>query len=260
MIADEVQDFGPAELRLLRALTPEGGNDVFLTGDAHQRIYKPRSSFARAGPEVRGRASVLRLNYRTTEQIRRAADRLVTRTPVDEDGITDAQAVSILSGPEPSIRTLHGVQQEIDTVAAWLRELASNGYRPSEMGVFARTKQLAEDRGRRAIRAANLPCLDLAREYADANGVALGTMHRAKGLQFRAVAVIGVDRTTLPLASVAQRQTDDAARRAFEEQERNLLYVACTRSRERLLVTSVHEPSTFLDVLTPNARRGSSGS
>ena len=249
VIADEAQDFGPAELRLLRALTAEGPNDVFLAGDAHQRIYKPRTSFARAGLEVRGRASVLRLNYRTTEQIRRAADRLVARTAVDEEGITDAKGVSILSGPEPTIRLLPGVQQEIDTVAAWLRDLASNGYRPSEIGVFARTKRIAEDRGRRAIRAANLACVDLEHDDAGTNGVALGTMHRAKGLQFRAVAVMGVDSDTLPLATVATRQTDEAARRAFAEQERNLLYVACTRSRERLLVTSARAPSAFLAVL-----------
>ena len=253
-VADEVQDFGPAELRLLRALTEEGQNDVFLAGDSHQRIYKPRTSFARAGLEVRGRASVLRLNYRTTEQIRRAADRLVARIPVDEDGITDANGVSILSGPEPIVRTLAGVPQEIDTVAAWLRELVSTGYRPSEIGVFARTKRLAEDRGRRAIKAANLPSVDLERDDADANGVALGTMHRAKGLQFRAVAVIGVDSDTLPLASVARRQADESARRSFEEQERNLLYVACTRSRERLLVTSAREPSPFLELLVRRPR------
>ena len=257
-VADEVQDFGPAELRLLRALTEEGPNDVFLAGDAHQRIYKPRTSFARAGLEVRGRASVLRLNYRTTEQIRRAADRLVARTPIDEDGITDANGVSILSGPEPMIRTLPGVPHEIDTVEAWLRELVSTGYRPSEIGVFARTKRLAEDRGQRAIKAANLPCVDLERDEADANGVALGTIHRAKGLQFRAVAVIGVDSDTLPLVSVARRQADLAARRSFEEQERNLLYVACTRSRERLLVTSAREPSPFLAVLMRRSQPQSS--
>src|SRR5690606_5554549 len=77
VVADEVQDFGPAELRLLRALVPEGPNDVFLAGDAHQRIYKPHTPFAKAGLEVRGRSSSLRLNYRTTEQIRRAADRIM---------------------------------------------------------------------------------------------------------------------------------------------------------------------------------------
>jgi superfamily I DNA/RNA helicase len=98
--------------------------------------------------------------------------------------------------------------------------------------VFSRSQQLANDSGQRAIRNANLPVAPLADDGAEGTGVALGTMHRAKGLQFRAVAVIGVDALDLPLARVDERQIDDAARRAFEEQERNLLYVTCTRSRE----------------------------
>jgi len=249
VIADEVQDFGPAELRLLRSLAAEGVNDVFLAGDAHQRIYKPRTSFSRAGLEVRGRSTVLRLNYRTTEQIRRAADRLIFGGSLRADG-EDPAAVSVFAGPEPEFRTFATVKQEIEALATWLKKLVSNGYRPAEIGIVARTHQVVEDRARRAVAAAGLQAVDLENDSVDASkGVGLGTMHRAKGLQFRAVAVIGAERGMMPLESVLQRQPDEPAQRAFIERERNLLYVACTRSRERLFVTNVREPSEFLVVV-----------
>jgi hypothetical protein len=248
VVADEVQDFGPAELQLLRALALEGSDDVFLAGDAHQRIYKPRSSFAGAGLEVRGRATVLRLNYRTTEQIRRVADQLISRSE-ETIAVDDARACSLLSGPEPEVRVVGGVRDEVDAVASWLRSLVSNGYRPEEIGVFARMRSIVEDRCRRAVAAAKLKAVALGNDEPVGSGVAVGTMHRSKGLQFRAVAVMAVEDGILPLARVLERSSDDAARRAFEERERNLLYVACTRSRERLLVTAVRRPSSFLPAL-----------
>jgi len=244
VVADEVQDFGPTELELLRALATEGANDVFLAGDAHQRIYKPRTSFARAGLEVRGRSTILRVNYRTTEQIRRAADRLVARDVADAD---DARGVSLFAGPEPEFRVVATVKAEVDAVAQWLKQLVSNGYRPAEIGLIGRTRAVVADRARKAIAAAGLTAVDL--EHNDAQegtGVGLCTMHRSKGLQFRAVAVLGVEEGLMPLESALVRQPDEPARRAFVERERNLLYVACTRSRERLLVTGVRTPSPLL--------------
>jgi mRNA-degrading endonuclease YafQ of YafQ-DinJ toxin-antitoxin module len=244
VVADEVQDFGPAELVLVRALAREGQNDVFLAGDVHQRIYKARTSLARAGLEVRGRATVLRVNYRTTEQIRRAADRMVAR---DGEALDDERAVSLFSGPEPEFRTVATVHQEVEAVAKWLKQLVSNGYRPAQVGVVGRTRQVVADRARKAVKAAGLQPVDLERDDADPSaGVGICTMHRSKGLQFRAVAVLGVEDGLVPLEKALTRQPDEPARRAFLEREQNLLYVACTRSRERLLVTGVRNFSPLL--------------
>jgi hypothetical protein len=248
VIADEVQDFGPAELRLLRALVTEGPNDVFLASDVNQRIYKPRAAFARAGIEVRGRTTVLTLNYRTTEQIRRVVDRIVAGAAPDPDD--DAQhrpTSSLVTGPDPELRTLPTVNGEIDAVAAWLQNLVSNGYRPTEIAVLARTHQLVQDRVRAAVRRAGLTPQPLDDDEPPADKrVAIGTMHRGKGLQFRAVAVMAAEEGQVPLLGVLDRQPDEAARHAFLELERNLLYVACSRARERLLVTAVRRPSRYL--------------
>ena len=247
VVADEVQDFGPAELRLLRALVDEGRNDVFLAGDVNQRIYKPRTVFARAGLEVRGRTSVLHLNYRTTEQIRRAVDRMVGPQAGDDDEPRRAGSTSLVSGPEPEFRALAHVNQEIETVATWIATLVSNGYRPAEIAVLARTHKLIDDRVRSAVARAGFRHHLLEDDEAPAEKhVAIGTMHRGKGLQFRAVVVMGAEEGVVPLTFVLDRQVDEAAKRAFLERERNLLYVACSRGRERLLVTGVGELSPFL--------------
>ena len=249
VIADEVQDFGPAELRLLRSLAAPGPNDVFLAGDVNQRIYKPRSHLNRAGLEVRGRTTILRVNYRTTEQIRRRAQRILGpkhRLAHDADA-PDAPATSLLAGPEPEIRCLEDVRSEIDTLTTWLKRLIGDGYRPGEIALLARTNALLDDRARHAIAAANLHCHPLANDdEPPTNRVAIGTMHRSKGLQFRAVAVLGAEHDEVPIARVLDKQADEPARHAFLELERNLLYVACSRARERLLVTGVKELSSFL--------------
>jgi len=189
----------------------------------------------------------LRLNYRTTEQIRRAADKIMRQRAPSSEEETTPTAASLLSGPEPEFCVVPGATQEIETVAAWLKRLVANGHRPGEIAIFARTKKLLTDRTRHAVAKANLDVFELQDDDGEApNKVAIGTMHRSKGLQFRAVAVMGVEKGNVPLESVMQRQADDVAKRAFEERERNLLYVACSRARERLLVTGVGVGSEFV--------------
>src|SRR5690606_16401232 len=125
-------------------------------------------------------------------------------------------------GPEPEFCVVPGATLEVETVAAWLKRLVANGYRPGEIAIFARTKKLLTDRARHAVAKANLDVFELQDDDGDSpNKVAIGTMHRSKGLQFRAVAVMGVEKGYVPLESVMKRQADEAARRAFEERERN---------------------------------------
>jgi superfamily I DNA/RNA helicase len=119
VIADEAQDFGPAEFCLLRALAVPGDNNLFLCGDAGQRIYQPRFSWKAAGIEVRGRATRLTVNYRTTEQIRRFADTLLPAA-LDEDGDGKPElraSISLLKGPPPEVSGYAGVNEEIAGVA-----------------------------------------------------------------------------------------------------------------------------------------------
>ena len=75
----------------------------------------------------------------------------------------------------------------------------------------------------------------------------ISTMHLAKGLEFRAVAVMACDDEVISLQERMESVTDDADLEEIHETERHLLYVACTRPRDRLLVTGIDHASEFLD-------------
>jgi len=250
VVADEAQDFGPAEFRLLRALVAPGDDDLFLCGDAGQRIYQPRFSWKAAGLEVRGRATRLTVNYRTTEQIRRFADALLPAA-LDEEGNGKPEpraSISLLKGPSPEVDGYATVAEEIAGVARRLRELtADDGFAPRDLAIFCRSETRLKERAEPALQRCGLAGYYLSDDAPPTDAqVSLGSMHRAKGLEFKVVIVMGCDEDLLPRASVLNEMVDEADRAAFVEQERQLLYVACTRARERLLVTYSGRPSCFL--------------
>lgn len=249
VIADEAQDFGPAELRLVRALAAGGKNDILLCGDSGQRIYKSRTSLLSCGLDVRGRSTNLKINYRTTQQIRRFADSLFSSSEADAEGIPlTRDAVSILNGPAPQVTGFGSVADEVSGLAEWLESRFSEGMKPKEIAIFGRTESVLHDRAEPALEAAGIKGQPLNDEDpASENHVSLGTMHRAKGLEFKAVAIVGCDLGLLPLRSVLDSILDSADRALFVEQERNLLYVALTRAREQVLVTHTSRPSALLD-------------
>ena len=250
VVVDEAQDFGPAELKFLRALCPNEGNDLFLCSDAGQRIYRGRCSWASLGIDIRGRSSRLKLNYRTTETIRRFADRLLPATIQgggDEGETEKRDAVSLVQGPEPMVAGFTSQAEEVHGLAAWLIELVNEGFRPNDIAIFGRTDSIVTDMAGAAVTAAGLSAHKLIDdEPQSGEDVFIGTMHRAKGLEFRAVAVIGAGQANLPLRIAIDALEDPGDRVEQIEQERQLLYVACSRARERLLVSYTGEPSTLL--------------
>jgi superfamily I DNA/RNA helicase len=252
LIADEYQDFGPSELRLMRALVKPGEDDLLFCGDSGQRIYKPASSWLSLGIDIRGRSASLKVNYRTTEQIRTFADQIVS---VALDGGTgepeNRASVSLLQGEKPDVRLFPSVKEEVVAVAEWICEALAAGIQPQEIAVFARTESILKKRAEEAVRRAGLQYRQLKDDDRDVGAfVNLGTMHRAKGLEFKAVAVIGCEDGVLPLDAVAESLNDPADRDDMLDHDRHLLYVACTRARERLLVSAVGQLSRFIP---PNA-------
>ena len=249
LVVDEAQDVGVPQLRFLAALSSGAPEAVFFTGDLGQRIFQLPFSWLSLGIDVRGRSRTLRINYRTSPQIRQRADRLLPPELSDVDGITEIRrgTVSAFDGVEPTVAAAVSVDAEEVMVAEWLSARISEGVRPEETGVFVRTEEVVE-RARAAIQAAGLSCIDL-REAPDGSpeAVSIGTMHRAKGLEFRAVVVMACDDDVLPLQSRIESVTDDADLAEVYSTERHLLYVACTRARDHLLVTGVDPASEFLD-------------
>jgi hypothetical protein len=250
-VVDEAQDLTPANLRFLAALGGARANGLFLAGDTGQRIFQQPFSWKSVGVDIRGRSRSLRVNYRTSHQIRAEADKLLGPVVTDADGNSEIRTdtISVFNGPPPTIRALTDETKETTTVSEWLSGLVRAGFAPHEIGVFVRSgAQL--DRARRAVAQVGIAFKVLDEHVETTSGYAsIGTMHLAKGLEFRAVAVMACDDEVIPLQRRIENVGDDTDLKEVYETERHLLYVACTRARDRLLVTGVTPVSEFLDDL-----------
>jgi len=257
VVVDEAQDVSVSQLRMLAAMAgvaPDGSgtmrpNSLFFSGDLGQRIFQQPFSWKALGVDVRGRSRSLNINYRTSHQIRQQADRLLGPEVSDMDGNTETRkgTVSVFNGPVPRIEAFGDVEAEKNGVANWMRDLLDKGFAPHEIGVIVRSEwQL--DRARAALHAAGLPYRLLDEHVETAAGEAsLCTMHLAKGLEFRAVVVMACDDDVLPLQARIESVMDDGDLEEVYNTERHLLYVACTRARDRLMVSSVEPASEFVD-------------
>lgn len=243
VVVDEAQDLSVAQVRFLSAVGRGRGDALFLAGDIGQRIFHLPFSWARLGLDVRGRSHCLKVNYRTSHQIRAAADRLLPAAISDLDGIEEGRrgTVSVFDGPDPLLVLSADPEAECAAVSEWLIECLAEGIAPAEVAVLVRGEgQLA--RARAAVKSSGCdPRAD--------GGVSILAMHAAKGLEFRAVAVMACDEDVLPDPSRLAAIGDVAELEAAYETERHLLYVACTRARDRLMVSGAVPGSEFLDDL-----------
>jgi hypothetical protein len=236
VIIDEAQDLAPAELRFFAKLAPAKADGLFLSGDIGQRIFQHPYSWASLGVEVRGRSHTLKVCYRTSQQIRRAADKLLPTVLRDSDGLDDERRgiISVFDGPPPDVKTFASTAEEAaavrNAVEAWLGE----GIACHEIGLFVRTPQLVV-RARVAIE--GLP---------NSAEIVTAPMSLAKGLEFRAVVVMACDEGVLPLDERVTDAADEAELDEIYETERRLLYVACTRAREHLMLTGIVPASEYL--------------
>lgn len=250
-VVDEAQDLSIAHLRFFAALGAGHPNALFFAGDLGQRIFQQPFSWKALGVDIRGRSRTLRINYRTSHQIRLHADRLLGPQVSDTDGNVDDRrdTVSVFNGPPPLIQVLKNEKEEIKAVSAWLSGHLKTGVVSHELGVFVRSE--AElPRARAAVEAAGIPFKILDEHVETTSGYAsISTMHLAKGLEFRAVVVMACDDEIIPLHERIETVGDDSDLQEVYDTERNLLYVACTRARDYLLVTSVAPGSEFLDDL-----------
>ncbi len=252
VVVDEAQDISVAQLRFLAALGGGRANSLFFAGDLGQRIFQQPFSWKSLGVDIRGRSTTLHVNYRTSHQIRTQADRLLAPEVSDVDGNTEERrgTVSVFNGVPPEIMVLDSPEEETAAVAKWLSALkTAENILPHEIGVFVRAPGQLQ-RATDAVQQAGLSFKVLDEQIETISGYAsIGTMHLAKGLEFRAVVVMACDDEIIPLQERIETVGDDADLEDVYNTERQLLYVACTRARDRLLVTGVAPASEFLDDL-----------
>jgi len=245
IVVDEAQDLSPAKLRLLQALVMPGENSLFFCADAGQRIFQGAVSWLSQGLDMRGKSRRLKLNYRTTSELLQFAENLLSGTPPEEDEVQDRLTLSRRHGPVPQVLGAADLEGEVEGVVDWLRARYQEGIPYGRMAVLERKN--AHPYARRVAEKLGVPLFDAAENgVPDPDALVTATLHRAKGLEFQAVAVMGVQEGLLPLPRALESALDKPDETRILETERQLLYVAATRAREHLLVSYSGIPSRFL--------------
>ena len=251
VIVDEGQDLSVNGFRLVRAIAgEEHENDIFIVGDAHQRIYKNKAALSKCGINVRGRSSILRINYRTTEEIRKAAFALLNGISFDDlDGDFDTgdRCQSLTHGKAPQVHSFANANEEFDFVTKEIKALVDSGISAKNICVVARTHKLLDDYISQ-FTANGIRCYEIKANKADdrgLDGIRVATMHRVKGLEFQYIFVVAANNRIIPLATAIDH-TDSVSEQETMTAEKCLLYVALTRAQKGAYVSGYGQMSEFL--------------
>lgn len=242
VMLDEGHDFQPEWLKLAAQMVDPSTNALLVLYDDAQSIYtrsRSKFSFASVGIQARGRTTILKLNYRNTEEVIKVASafarELLTEAEAEEDGIPLLAPTSAgRKGAAPLLLELPGLSAEIHYIAERLQTLHDKGRPWNQMAVVYRSNFMG-DKIRKTLAENAIPCEILADQKANAaqttNSVKLVTMHSSKGLEFPVVFVAGLGYLPSP--------------KQEEKEEARLLYVAMTRAIDELILTG-HKNSGFM--------------
>lgn len=244
VIVDEAQDFGNAAYKLIAKIVAHRDTEVnglYITGDAHQRIYGRKVVLSRCGINVRGRSRRLRINYRTTEETRKWAVAVLDNCTVDDlDNGTDSNAGyrSLTKGVPPQVRTFSDTAGEVTAIAQAVKDLQDKGVEPSAICIAARNKSKIDEYKRELKKhGVESDIIESNKRARDSKFCRLATFHRVKGLEFDYMILAGMDDQTWS----KDMQDEDSLLRA-----RCLVHVAATRARVELLVTASPALAGFL--------------
>ncbi|MDA8695407.1 AAA family ATPase [Flavobacteriales bacterium] len=256
VIADELQDFSNPELRLIRAMVEKKPDDLLLVGDPMQEVYKRRVNFTKCGIEVRGKRSRrLKINYRTTEEIKRLAVSVIASCKYEDfDGAEESKAgyLSLFHGDRPRYELFRNRNAELAGLSTRIESLLAEGVALQSICVAARSRDPLKEVTRQ-LHATGWPYCKIegSKRTGDAKGIHIVTFHSIKGLEFKHVFLVDVNSRTAPLIPSALRQvqhTDTEYYEAHLRSERSLVYVAASRAMQKLYITGIGEPTTYLEI------------
>ncbi|MGA7951692.1 MAG: 3'-5' exonuclease [Thiobacillaceae bacterium] len=244
VLIDEGHDFKPEWFKLLVQMIDPETNSLLLMYDDAQNIYggsKQRTfTWSSVGINATGRSTILKVNYRNTVEALDFSYQFVSAYLDQSSGTEEIPRVHPelggRHGTRPEVHRLTDGAQELEYVASWLKNRAEAGIPFHQMAVLCRFKSQVEKM--RAGLAKKGIAVDsdqfdnqLMKAFDSAEDtVKFLTMHSSKGLEFNSVAI--ADLGCMPFA------------KSTTEEEARLLYVALTRSTERILVT-FHSESLF---------------
>ena len=251
IIVDEGQDFSRIALELIRGIAGESHpNDIFIVGDAHQRIYRHKTVLSKCGIEVRGRSSILRINYRTTEETRAYAFSILSGIDFDNldgEALSNDKCQSLTHGEAPVVKNCRSANSELEFIVKQIRELEQSSVSLKDICLTARTHSML-DNYLQALTREGIRCYELKKEKTDdrqQDGIRLATMHRVKGLEFQYMFVAGMNKGVMPIKQVTEID-EPIARQEAMVAEKCLLYVALTRAQRGAYITSYGKKSEFL--------------
>jgi len=255
ILLDEAQDMGEQALKLIRAMLSPGRNDIFIVGDAHQRIYRHKLVLSQCGINIQGKnhSFKLKINYRTTDEIRKWATHLLENRSIDDldDGVDTQKGYrSLMHGAKPEVRVYKSFDQEIEAIVSTLEDL-QKVFPLNHMCLTLRDRNQLKNYGN-ALEKQGIPIRVIQTQQADKEnepGLRLATMHRVKGLEFDAVLIAGASEGIIPPSHVIQQCADAIDLENTETRERSLLYVAATRAKQKLFISAFGKLSPFLNSL-----------
>ncbi len=249
VLVDEAQDFNAEAFRLLRDLVPESKNDIFIVGDAHQRIYGHKVVLGQCGIKIIGRSKKLKLNYRTTDEIRKWAVELLTGEHIDDmdDGVdSNKDYKSLYHGPEPLVKNFESYEDEVVFIDAYIKAIKKEDEN-SRICIVARTQKII-DAYSEYFTSKNISTVKISRNTKDNisnNGIRLATMHRVKGLDFDHVIIASMNDGIVPLV-LSEKSDEQQIEDERLLREKSIVFVAATRAKKSLLLTSYGTQSTFI--------------
>ena len=249
VIIDEAQDFNAEAFRLIRDMVVESKNDIFIVGDAHQRIYGHKVVLGQCGINIRGRGKKLKLNYRTTDEIRKWSVALLNGEQIDDmdDGLdSNSDYKSLYHGSKPLIKGFDSYESEVEFINNYIKDLKEEDEK-SSICLVARTQKIIDSYSG-YFTDKNIAIVKISRNTKDTishNGIRLATMHRVKGLDFDHVIIASMNDGIVPLKF---QEISDEKQIENEKQlkEKSLVFVAATRAKKSLLITYYGDRSKLL--------------
>lgn len=236
VIVDEAQDMTCAMIRMLHSIVGDRPDGLNLVGDGQQTIYPGGYSLAEANVSIAGRGVVLSRNYRNTAEILQFASQLIEGDEFyDIEGVAahgDRPVEVMRHGPKPVVDRFPSRARHDSSLVEHVQKLMSSGTRPGDIGILTHTRYAVTDvcglLTTAGIKWVNL--LDYDGKPTDA--VKIGTIKRAKGLEFKQVLIVRTPSRLMQTSPVNQESVENE-RREFDRRE---LYVAMTRARDGLWV------------------------
>jgi len=249
VVIDEAQDFNAEAFRLVRDMVVESKNDIFIVGDAHQRIYGHKVVLGQCGINIRGRSKKLKLNYRTTDEIRKWSVTLLNGEQIDDmdDGVdSNSDYKSLYHGPEPLIKGFESYENEVEFINSYIKGLKEED-ESSRICIVARTQKIIDSYSS-YFTDKNISTVKISRNTKDNisdNGIRLATMHRVKGLDFDHVIIASMNDGVAPF-DVGEKSDEKQIEEERLLKEKSIVFVAATRAKKSLLVTYYGNISTLL--------------